>query len=1060
MMKFAPTLFLILPLAAQQLPATLDLTIYDASGFAIPGARITVGYSVSPISASFISDQNGHALVHLASGSYRITVESASAISLSQVVNVAKGQTLQLALRLAQTPVANIPLRPLNQILRQAEIEPGVQGGFIEGAPPYGVRGDLGFDVAGQRSQGNNFLLDGFDNNDIWTRAEAVAPPSESIADLTLAAGFIPAEFGHATGATLEVASRSGSNQLHFSLYDYLQNSDFNSRNFFDAFRKPGQVSNQFGVSVGGRVHRGVYYFLNGEALRDREQLSIVSTVPTAAEKSGVFTVPIYDPATLYTPDGVHYTRQPFPGNQIPLSRIPQSSQALLALYPDPNLPGVANNYLYSPTAANYNNRFLGRTDVTLTARNTLFLRFNTDNPYQLSPSALPGSASDYTQGAGDENIHTKSWAVAFSEAYIVSSTIRNVFRAGFSTVNMNAVANDQGVDAAGLLGIPGLTNAGIPSIAPTGYAQLGAYGAAPFTIETSSAQIEDDVTWTTKRHAFQFGFQAIRRSADGNADAGSSRGTFFFTPDYTSQPGTATGNSIASLLLGYPDEVRSDVQLSEYHIRDWEWSGYVQDQFRPWRRLSIEAGVRYQYFPPVSEAHDQLVNFNFSRTDPALTEFAGQSGVGDTAGLSALHYAFAPRAGFALDLGTARVKPTAKILGNPVGKVLSNVFSGPWALRGGFSTDYDTGAYMFQASLAQNAPYASRYDLVNGEFATGSTLAQGLPSPASILPTTANLNASATPIYAIQTAAYTPYSEQWNLFIEHRILERLVVEVGGTGSRGVHLYQAYNANQPEPGPYPFTAPREPYSPYDWRIDYLGFGGESTDWAGVGKLTGSFWRGIILQLSYAYSKSIDNAAAPGTNPAGTPVAPQNIYDLAANRAVSSFDVPQRAVLLGQYQFPFQQSFLAGWRVNALVTLQSGLPFTPELATSTLNDGSYQLPDRIGDGALTSGRSYQQWFNTALTGADAAFVIPAVYQFGNSGIDILRGPSLATVDLALGRTFPFGRRLRLELRVDEFNLLNRANFALPNRILGVDDAGVIDHTITPARSSQISVRVGW
>jgi hypothetical protein len=1058
-MKLTFLLLLSIPVFAQ-VPATLDLTIYDSSGIPIPGARITVGYSVSAISAGFISDQNGRLTVHLASGSYRITVESARAIPLSQIVNVNAGQVIELALRLAQTPVPDPPSRPVIQSLRQAELEPGQPGGFIEGAPPYGVRGNQGFDAAGQRSQQNNFLVDGMDNNDIWARTPALLFPSDSIGEVTLSTGLIPAEFGHATGAIVSIATPAGTNQFHGALYEYFQNSRLNSRNFFDAFNKPGDVSNQFGLSVGGRAHRGIYFFFNGEGLRDRQELTVVSTVPTALEKTGLFNTPVYDPATLSTADGVVYSRQPFAGNQIPWNRISPAAQAVLALYPNPNLPGVANNFLYLPTAANYNHEYLARTDVTLTSRNTAFIRFNTDNPYQLSPSAFPTSGSDYAQGAGDENMHTSSWSVAVSDAYVVAANIRNEFRAAVSSVNLNAVANDQGVNASALLGVPGLTSNGIPSIQPTGYTALGAYGPAPLQIHTVSEQIEDDVAWTTRHHAFHFGFQAIHRDADGNAGAWTNRGTFLFTPDFTSQPGTATGNSIASLLLGYPDEVRSDAQLREYHIRDWEWSGYVQDQLRLFRRLSIELGIRYQYFPPVSESGNQLVNFNFSRTDPALTQFAGQSGVNDSAGLSATHSGFAPRAGFALDLGTSNVKPTTKILGNAIGKVLSNVLSGPWVLRGGFSTAYDTGAYMFQASLAQNAPYASRYDLINGEFATGSTLAQGLPFPAAIVPTTANLNASATPIYAIQRGAYTPYSEQWNLFIEHRILSRFMFQIGGIGSRGVHLYQTSNANQPEPGPYPFSAPREPYSPYDWRIDYLGFGGESTYYAGVTKLTGTFWRGIVLQLNYAYSKSIDDSAAPATNPLGQSDQPQISYDPRASRSLSAFNVPQRAVLLAQYQVPAQEQFLGNWRINLNVTLQSGLPFTPQLATSTLNDGGYQLPDRIGNGALSSGRSYQQWFDTALTGPNAAFAIPALYQFGNSGTNILSGPSLTTVDLALGRTFVFGRRLKLDFRVDAYNILNRANFALPNRILGVDDAGLIDHTITPARRFQLSLRVQW
>jgi hypothetical protein len=1059
MTRLAFTLLIAVPVLAQ-LPATLNLTIYDAAGLPIPGARITVSFSVSAISVGLISDQNGRAVVHVASGSYRVTAESAVAIQVSQLVNVSAGQVVNLALRLSQTPVPDVPLRPVDLLLRQAEIEPGEPGGFIEGAPPYGILGDQAVNTEGQRSQNNNFLIDGFDNIDIWTRAPALLLPSDSISQVTLSTGFIPAEFGHALGATLALPTKSGSDQLHWGLYDYFQNSYINSRNFFDAFQKPGQVSNQFGLSIGGRAHRGIYFFLNGEALRDRDQLTVVSTVPTTAEKSGVFNVPIYDPTTISTPDGVNYSRQPFPNNKIPLSRIPQSSQAVLALYPNPNLPGVANNFLYSPTAVDYDNQFLARTDVTLTPRNTFFIRYNMDDPYQLSPSALPGSASDYAQGAGDENIRTHSWSAAFSDAHIITLAISNTFRLGISSANLNVVSNDQGVNASTLLGVPGLTTAGLPSIEPTGYTELGAFGPAPLQIRTESAQVEDDVAWTTRKHAFHFGFQAIRRYADGNASSWTDRGTFIFTPDYTSQPATPTGNSIASLLLGYPDEVRSDTQLSEYHIRDWEWSGYVQDQLRLGRRLTLEAGIRYQYFPPVSEAHNQLVNFNFSHADPALTQFAGQSGVNDSAGLSALHFGFAPRAGFALNLGTARANPRTKLLGNPIGKMLADIFAGPWVLRGGFTTNFDTGAYMYQASLAQNPPYASRYDLINGEFALGSTLAQGLPPAVSIAPTTANLNASATPVYAIQRGDYTPYAEQWNLFLDHQILSRLAVEIGGIGSRGVHLFEAYNANQPAPGPYPFTAPREPYSPYDWPIDYFGFGGESSYWAGVAKLNGNIWHGIVLQLSYAYSKSIDDAATPAIDPQGRPDVPQNIGDPRANRAVSAFDVPQRAVLLGEYLIPFQQLMIANWRVDAQVTLQSGFPFTPQLATSTLNNGSYQLPDRVGSGALSSGRSYQEWFNTALTGPNAAFAIPPPYQYGDSGIDILRGPGLATVDLALARTFSLSRRLRLTLRLDAFNVLNRANFGLPDRILGVDDSGVIDHTITTARRFQLSVRVEW
>lgn len=1023
-------------------PATLTGAVYDSSGNPIPGARITVTQSGTRAVSQVVSDQNGRYIVGgLAPGSYRVSVESVLALEATGNVDVAAGQRAELILWVAEVPPPNPPLRPENQALRNAEVEFGQPGGFIEGYGVYGSRGNQGFDFAGLRSQENNFLVDGLDNNEIWTRAPALLLPSDSIADVAVTGGYMPAEFGHAAAATMSIATRAGSHQFHGAAFDYSENSALNAKNFFDGPDKPGAVSNQFGASLGGPIRHGWFFFVDAESLHDRQGMTILSTVPTAAEKAGYFgSTPIYNPLTLYTPDGIMYLRQPFSGNQIPLSQISGPSQALIALYPNPNLPGAADNFLYTPSALSNNKQFLGRSDSNITASNALFLRFNIDRPDQVSPGALPSGGSDPAQNAMDETTRTRSWSAAVSDTHVFRASLINELRAGASSVNLSAAANDQGVNASSLLGIPGLSSNGLPSIQATGYASLGAYGPVPLQITTRDFQFEDNVRWITRRHTFEFGFQAIRRDANGTASASSDRGTFVFTPDFTSQSGVPSGNSIASLLLGYPDEVSRDVQLSPYQIRDWEWSGFAQDQIRLGRRLTIQAGIRYSFYPPVTEANDHLVNFNFSRTVPELDQFAGQSGLNGSAGLRASSLAFAPRIGFAYDL-----------TGN-----------GNTVLRGGFSKNYDSGAYMTQAALAQNAPYASRYDLINGEFAVGSTLGQGLPVPAAIVPDTANLNATATPIYGIQPATPdTPYADVWNLFVEHRLRPRLILQAGATGSMGIHLYAGYNANQPEPAPYPFTAPRAPYNPYDWRINYLGFGGGSTYYGGVTKLAGEVRRGLVVQMSYSFSKSVDDSAAPGTFPESRPADPQNTFDARANRSLSTFDVEQRAVLAAQYAVPFHQRLLANWRINALVTLQTGLPFSPELATSTLNDGGYQLPNRVANGALPSGqRSYQHWFETDLDGDDAAFVIPALYQFGNSGLDILRGPGLATADVSLARTFAVWEKLNLQFRLDEFNLLNRVNFGLPQRMLGVDSAGMIGYTMTPSRQAQVSLRLQW
>jgi hypothetical protein len=232
--------------------------------------------------------------------------------------------------------------------------------------------------------------------------------------------------------------------------------------------------------------------------------------------------------------------------------------------------------------------------------------------------------------------------------------------------------------------------------------------------------------------------------------------------------------------------------------------------------------------------------------------------------------------------------------------------------------------------------------------------------------------------------------------------------------------------------------------------------------------------GLRVLMSYVYSKEIDDSISPFTNPESRPDGPQDLYDPRGNRSPSPFDITQRAVLSGSYDLPYKNvsgqgahslasMLFADWRISALVTIQSGFPFTPELAVNSFNNGNYQLPDRIGNGALPSGqRSYLQWFNTTLDPSTpgAAFQVPPLLQYGDSGFDILRGPGLATVDTALARTFRLSERVRLEVRGEAHNLQNRTNLALPERYLGVESSGVISHTITPARQIQFGARLGW
>ena len=968
--------------------------VMEAGGEPSAGASLTIKSQSGVVRRDLIADQDGkYRATDLPPDSYIVTARSVrTGDSATATANL--HQNVDLQLRLSGGWKVDPP------------ITRGQEGGNLEGFGPYGIRGNFSINAVGQRGQDNNFLLDGMDNNDAWVHGVALAPPPETTEFVGLTSVYIPAEFGRATGAVVNVQTRSGTNQLHGSGYDYFQNSALNARNFFDGADKPASTRNQFGANLGGPIRKDDwFFFLDAEALRERQGLTVISTVPTASQKTGDFGgTRIYDPFSI-SPD---YIRLPFANNRIPASMIPAAARNLVALYPDPNLPGIADNYRFTPALINNANDFGAHSDKILNSRSSLTARFDYQHRNQQSPSALPNAASDPRQHADDAQTGLTAWSAGISHSYVFSPALLNQFRIAVNEIRMNGQPND-----------PALA-----TIAPEGFAQLGANNAVPFRIRTTSYQLEDSVRWARGRHTFEAGFSMIRRNATGNASEWSSRGNFLFTPDYTSQQGVAqTGDSIASLLLGFPTEVRRDVQLADYHLRAWELSGFVQDELRIGRRLTIQAGIRYSLDPPLTEADNRMVNFHFQTNGPESIESAGQNGINGYAGVSFYRKALAPRIGFALDVfGT-----------------------GATILRGGFSKAYDPGSYLTTGDLARNPPYASRLDVINGTFQLGSNLTDGFPA----------VNASNQAVYAIGPGNYEPYADQWGISIEQRLPARLTLEIAGLSSMGAHLYERYDANQPFPAPTPYPFARYPFEPYHGRVDYLDLAGGSTYYGGQLKLSGQPRRGLHLATAYLYAKSIDDSTAPGTDQDSRPPGPQYIYSLRSVRSVSPFDIPQRLMLTASYELPFHV------RVGTLITIQSGLPFTPELAVNSLNNGGFQLPNRVGSGTLpASQQSYLQWFNTSLNAPGSAFQLPPLYQYGNSGFDILRGPGLANTDVSLARDFSLRESLHLRTRVEVLNLLNRSNFALPERLLGVESSGVISHTATPSRQIQLMVKLEW
>ena len=1062
-----PTLLALLALlwtaSAQPLLAasgTISGVVLKPDGQPAVSARVTVaaGGVRREIEAGRSGEFNAAALPP---GACEITAEWGGAYAEEKTL-VQEGGTARLTLILGSARAAgsDLPLSgrgALDLARLPSEISRGAQGGNVEGNGPYGFRGNAALNAYGQRSQSNGFLLDGVDNNQPWVRGIAIAPPLEAVASVTVLSGYIPAEYGHTSGAAVLVETRSGANGFHGSAFEYRRDSALDARNFFDR-AKPGSLGNRLGGSLGGALHSKWFVFGDGELLRSREGQTVISTVPTFAERNGRFSTAIYDPLSISPIAENIFTKKPYPGNAIPVEAVGWQGAPLGDLYPLPNRSGAFNNYGFAASQVRNASRADARLDRPVATRSSAFLRVSYGAADGKLPGALPRTSSmpagSYAGSAASQNafgIDTReTWqgaAAAYTAA--IRANLVNELRAGFAVDGLHATAADAGVNASALTLIPGLGTAGLPNVKVPGYASLGAASAAPFAVRAASFQISDSVAWKTGRHALRFGGEAIRRHMDGDASEWSSRGSFIFSPDFTGQPGLAnTGNAFASLLLGYPTEVRRDVQFEPYRLRSWEWAGYAQDTFRLGARLTVNVGFRYSLYPPITEAGDRMVNFNSSKAAPALDQFAGRNGVNRYGNVSYNKRALAPRIGVAWDLS-----------------------GGAAVLRASFSQVWDPGSFLSLGSLARNPPYASRLDTYYGTYYVGANVAAGLPAPASTSLTNATLlNAANGAIYAVEPAAdYTPYADQWSMGLAVRPHAGWSAELTGMGSMGMHLLAAYDANQPYPAPTYYKDPRWPFQPYYSRVEYVSYGGGSTYYGGVAKLSGRVLPQLQFQASYTYAKSLDDATAPGTDQDSRPSSPQYIYNPHGIRSTSPFDIAQRLVVTARYDLPTHppagalSAVLAGWSIYALVTAENGLPFTPELATSNLSNGGFQLPNRRGDGSLpASQRTYLRWFNTNITPGDpsAAFQMPDLYKFGNSGFDILRGPGLATVDAALTRSIRLKERAKLVFRGEAYNLLNRVNFALPNRFLGLANSGAIDHTATPGRTMQLAARVEW
>ena len=837
---------------------------------------------------------------------------------------------------------------------------------------------------------------------------------------------------------------RQAVNRVRFSFYDRYENSAFDARPYSltgNQFSKIGHYDERLGGNIGGplaipHIYNGkdrTYFFGNYQHETEQSPINTFSTVPTLAERQGIFCG-----TTVYEP--FSNPAAPFPTTspgcqQVPVSAI---SQALLAYIPTPNVPCIAagcpvtRNYLLQATTPS-------NTDsVNLHVLHTLNANFNLNGGYNFN-SVRENTLSNFLDTAGNESNRNQGFNLSLAHNWsprFVENTSINWSRSRAQILSDNSNVNN----IAGNLGINGIATTpidyGLPLIQFTNFSSLN--DPVPSLVRNQTLRFDDSVTWVHTKHTMRFGGE-VRRIQLNNDSNPIPRGQFTFTGLVTAQEGSngfpvqGTGSDFADFLLGFPYNTRVQFGNPSTHFRSWGFAAYAQDDFRVSKTFTIQYGVRYDAVTPPIELADQIANLDLNSTATAVAVVTpgapgtlnGVTVPGDvgpfhgTYPRALIHGDYsnwAPRIGFAWQPG---IKPKTVI-------------------RGGFSIFYDTSIYntLAQRYLAYQPPF----DVSHTVLTTPQqplTLSNGLLAQGQSSSTISNTG-GIDPYYK------DPYAQIWSLGTETSFSQNWILDLTYTGTKGTDLETLRSPNRAPLGTPPNQTQLDLQIPDATSFYYLQSNANSIYNALQVRLMHRFTHGFMMQAIYTWGKSLDDAGSLGGTSATVQQQDGNIH---AEYGLSSFDVRDQFRLLSVYQFPFGErnrhanhgwtrNIFGDWRLQNVFTWQTGTPYTVLVGGAATDNGTganFSLrADQIGDPNVgICGGSQAQFFNTS------AFVSPPAFAYGNEHRGGVEGPCTISWNMSLAKTFRFGPegRHRVDARWEVQNLTNTVNYSGVGTSLG-------------------------
>lgn len=1069
----------------QAVNATVLGTVTDSSGGAVANAKVTITETNTGIShTSQTNDSGNYIFPDLPPGTYKVVAEQSgfkreSRAGIDVVVNTTgrvdlvlqPGDMSETITVEAETPILqteradtgrkletvlteNIPLGTNRNYQNLLNIVPGTTRATFQHSQFFNASSSLQTEVNGQLREGNNYQIEGIDDNERTGLLQILIPPLEAIQTVDVSTSNYDAELGRASGAVTNVILKSGTNNFHGAAYEFVRNSAFNARNFFDP--SVGHLAyNYFGGNIGGPIKKNKLFFF-GDYLKvfDHEANTNLVTIPTLAFRAGDLrssTTTIYNPfsgnangtgrqqivassspgvSTVAGPNGSVDAFNPActnPGgcpNVIPVALIDPIATKLMNLLPAPTAAGNANNY-FALLGFHKDTDFVdAKVDANLTDKDRLSARFSFQRPIVLQAPIFGlagGPAQGNFEGTGFQN--TYSTGINYNRFF--SSTLVAEFRVGVAWYHNEAHNTDFGTTTSQTLGIPGVNldaiTSGIVGVTINGGFSnplIGYSASLPWI--RAETNIDFANTWTKiiGNHTVKFGGD-LRRVRDAllQEQTFSPRGLYTFSDGQTAL-NTGTGasktsfsNDFASFLFDVPNQAGRDLATFFPNYRAWQFFSFVQDKWLVTPKLSADIGLRWEFYP----AATPVVPGGFSNYIPSnnTLEVSGIGAIPNNLGIATHYKYFAPRLGLAYRLRESTV------------------------FRLGFGISYtpfpdNNYAYNFpvRANNAFNPAVASFGPAVLPSGQT-ATFENGFPAP--ILPTVPANGIITNPAvntnyFAVNQNFKNPYVESWNLAVQQSLPWRFVLDVGYVGNHSVDTVVNYNLNAatvvglgnaglPEFNSFGRTASTN-----------LLFAGYSSSYNALQvKFDRRFLNGLATTTAYTFAKGMgfqqddDGGLAFYINQR-------------RNYARNDFDRTHTFVQSIVYDLPFGKgknlvssgvgaAVLGGWRVSTFLTIMSGLPlFFTANSTSLLAPGNTQTPNLVAPVQILHGVGLgNPWFTTA------SFAAPAAATFGNVGRNYLSGPNFFDLDAALSKSIRFTERYNLDLRLEAFGVTNTPQF---------------------------------